>query len=60
MVEIKAKYKIGTRRFGNINWIGAWTLYKKVLRFLIVWIQTIFFSARHIPFVFTGFVFSNR
>jgi len=42
MVEIKAKYKIGTRRFGNINWIGAWTLYKKeVLRFLIVWIQTI-------------------
>ena len=43
MVEIKAKYKIGTRRFGNINWIGAWTLYKKeVLRFLIVWIQTIF------------------
>ena len=43
MVEIKAKYKIGTRRFGNINWIGARTLYKKeVLRFLIVWIQTIF------------------
>ena len=43
MVEIKMKYKIGVRRFGLINWIGAWTLYKKeVLRFLIVWIQTIF------------------
>ena len=43
MVEITKKYKIGTRRFGLINWVGAWTLYKKeVLRFLIVWIQTIF------------------
>jgi len=42
MVEISSKYKIGTRRFGSINWIGAWTLYKKeVLRFLNVWIQTI-------------------
>ena len=43
MVEITTKYKIGSRRFGLINWIGAWTLYKKeVLRFLIVWVQTIF------------------
>ena len=43
MVEITEKYKIGVRRFGLINWPGAWTLYKKeVLRFLIVWIQTIF------------------
>jgi len=43
MVEITSKYKIGTRRFGSVNWIGAWTLYKKeVLRFLNVWIQTIF------------------
>jgi len=43
VVEIKKKYKIGSRRFGLINWVGAWTLYKKeVLRFLIVWIQTIF------------------
>ena len=42
MVEISSKYKIGTRRFGSVNWIGAWTLYKKeVLRFLNVWIQTI-------------------
>ena len=42
MVEIISKYKIGSRRFGLINWIGAWTLYKKeVLRFLTVWIQTI-------------------
>ena len=42
MVEITTKYKIGTRRFGLINWIGAWTLYKKeVLRFFIVWVQTI-------------------
>jgi ABC-2 type transport system permease protein len=43
MVEISTKYKIGTRRFSSVNWIGAWTLYKKeVLRFLNVWIQTIF------------------
>jgi ABC-2 type transport system permease protein len=43
MVEITTKYKIGTRRFGAINWIGLWTLYKKeVLRFLAVWMQTIF------------------
>ena len=43
MVEISKKYKIGKRRFGLVNWVGAWTLYKKeVLRFLIVWIQTIF------------------
>ena len=43
MVEITTKYKIGIRRFGSVNWIGAWTLYKKeVLRFLAVWIQTIF------------------
>ena len=43
MVEIGSKYKIGIRRFGLINWIGTWTLYKKeVLRFLIVWAQTIF------------------
>ena len=43
MVEMTKKYKIGKRRFGLINWVGAWTLYKKeVLRFLNVWIQTIF------------------
>ena len=43
MVEMREKYKIGTRRFGLINWVGAWTLYQKeVLRFLNVWIQTIF------------------
>ena len=42
MVEITKKYKIGIRRFGYVNWIGFWTLFKKeVLRFLIVWIQTI-------------------
>ena len=43
MVEITKKYKIGKRRFGLINWVGAWALYQKeVLRFLIVWIQTLF------------------
>ena len=42
MVEMRTKYKFGARRFGLINWIGFWTLYKKeVLRFLIVWIQTL-------------------
>tara|TARA_B100000963_G_scaffold360539_1_gene391783 strand:- start:4422 stop:5234 length:813 start_codon:yes stop_codon:yes gene_type:complete len=43
MVEITKKYKIGKRRFGLVNWVGAWTLYQKeTLRFLNVWIQTIF------------------
>ena len=42
MVEIINKYKLGIRRFGVINWVGFWTLYKKeVLRFLIVWVQTL-------------------
>ena len=43
MVEFEKKYEIGKRRFGFVNWIGFWALYKKeVLRFLIVWIQTLF------------------
>ena len=42
MVEIENKYKIYEKKFGYINWIGFWTLYKKeVLRFLIVSIQTV-------------------
>ena len=42
MVEIEDKYKIYEKKFGLINWIGVWTLYKKeVLRFLVVVIQTI-------------------
>tara|TARA_B100001996_G_C18608089_1_gene572617 strand:+ start:145 stop:957 length:813 start_codon:yes stop_codon:yes gene_type:complete len=42
MVEIEKDYKIYNKKFGYINWIGLWTLYKKeVLRFLIVAIQTI-------------------
>ena len=42
MVEIVGKYKIYNKKFGYVNWIGFWTLYKKeVLRFLIVAIQTI-------------------
>ena len=43
MVKLEKKYEIGVRRFGFVNWIGVWTLYKKeVLRFLNVWIQTLF------------------
>ena len=42
MVELETKYKIGKRRFGLINWIGFYSLYKKeTLRFLIVSGQTI-------------------
>ena len=43
MVEISKKYKLkNTVTFGFVNWIVLWTLYKKeVLRFLIVWIQTL-------------------
>ena len=42
MAEIEIKYQIIEKKFGSVNWIGFWTLYKKeVLRFLIVGIQTI-------------------
>jgi ABC-2 type transport system permease protein len=42
MVEIENKYKIYEKKFGYVNWIGFWTLYKKeVLRFLIVAVQTV-------------------
>ena len=42
MVELEKKYQIGSRRFGFVNWIGLFTLYKKeVLRFLIVSGQTL-------------------
>ena len=42
MVELEKKYHIGVRRFGYVNWIGSWTLYKKeILRFFVVWIQTL-------------------
>ena len=43
MVEITKKYKIGTRRFGLVNWVGAYTSYlKETQRFLNVWVQTLF------------------
>ena len=43
MVEISKKYKLkSVTRFGYINWVGFWTLYKReVFRFLIVWVQTL-------------------
>ena len=42
MVELQKKYQIGLRRFGLINWVGAYNLYfKEVNRFLIVWAQTL-------------------
>ncbi len=43
MVELQKKYQIGSRRFGIINWIGTYSLFKKeVLRFLTVSGQTLF------------------
>ena len=43
MVELQKKYQIGTRRFGFINWVGTYSLFKKeVLRFLTVSGQTLF------------------
>ncbi len=42
MANIREKYTIHEKKFGYVNWIGFWTLYKKeVLRFLIVVIQTV-------------------
>ena len=43
MVELDKKYQIGVRRFGTVNWVGTYSLYKKeVLRFLTVAGQTLF------------------
>ncbi len=43
MVELQKKYQIGVRRFGLINWVGIYSLFKKeVLRFLTVSGQTLF------------------
>ena len=43
MVELQKKYQIGKRRFGIINWVGTYSLFKKeVLRFLTVSGQTLF------------------
>tara|TARA_Y100000816_G_scaffold283521_1_gene260493 strand:- start:228 stop:1040 length:813 start_codon:yes stop_codon:yes gene_type:complete len=43
MVELKEKYQIGKRRFGLINWVGTYSLFKKeVLRFITVSGQTLF------------------
>ena len=42
MVEYQNRYIILDKKFGYINWLGFFTLYKKeILRFLIVAIQTI-------------------
>ena len=29
MVELQKKYQIGKRRFGLINWVGTFSLFKK-------------------------------
>jgi len=43
MVELQKKYQIGSRRFGTVNWVGTYSLFKKeVLRFLTVSGQTLF------------------
>tara|TARA_B100001123_G_C15193099_1_gene980235 strand:- start:20 stop:832 length:813 start_codon:yes stop_codon:yes gene_type:complete len=42
MVEIENNYKIYNKKFGNVNWLGFYTLYQKeILRFLKVAVQTI-------------------
>jgi len=42
MVELQNKYKVGVRKFGLINWVGAINLYiKEVNRFFVVWAQTL-------------------
>ncbi len=42
MVELQNKYKIGIKRFGTVNWVGAINLYfKEVSRFFVVWAQTL-------------------
>ena len=43
MVELHKKYQKGVRRFGFVNWVGTYSLFKKeILRFLTVSGQTLF------------------
>jgi ABC-2 type transport system permease protein len=36
------KTEMGVRRFGRVNWLGAWTLtIREIRRFLNVWLQTV-------------------
>ena len=42
MVEIENKYKIYEKKFGYVNWLGAYSLWlKETKRFMNVWIQTL-------------------
>ena len=42
MVEIERKYKIYTKKFGYVNWLGTYSLWlKETKRFMSVWVQTI-------------------
>ena len=42
MIEIKNNYKINEKKFGYVNWIGAYSLWlKESKRFMVVWVQTI-------------------
>ena len=42
MIEFKNKYKINEKKFGYVNWIGAYSLWlKESKRFMVVWVQTI-------------------
>ena len=37
-----SKSEMGVRRFGRVNWLGAWTLtIREIRRFLNVWLQTV-------------------
>ena len=42
MLEIKNKYKIYEKKFGYVNWLGAYSLWlKETKRFMNVWAQTL-------------------
>ena len=42
MVEFENRYKISDRKFGRVNWLGAYSLWlKETNRFMNVWIQTL-------------------
>ncbi len=42
MVELQKKYKIGVQKFGNINYIGLYSLwFRECSRFFVVWAQTL-------------------
>ena len=61
MVELEKKYEIGVRRFGFVNWIGVWTLYKKETSKIFKCLDpNTFFAINFVLIIFACSFFGHR